>query len=151
MPEPAPQLKMLEYLVGDWTLEGMVKPGPMRPGGQFTMTEHNYWMDGGYFLVMQTEFKGGGMPGGTGTAYLGFDPEKKTYTYHEFNSIGEFQHSTGRVEGDTWTWIGQQQQGRTRTKTRVRIKTLSPTSFAMTVAVARDEPGWLTVLEGEAT
>jgi hypothetical protein len=151
MPEPALELKKLEYLLGDWTLEGKVKPGPMGPGGQFTMTEHNYWMDGGFFLVIESEFKGGGMPGGTGTAYLGFDPEKKLYTYHEFNSIGEFQHSTGSVEGDTWTWMGEQHLGRTKTKTRVEVKTLSPTSYAMTVAVARDGREWLTVMEGKAT
>jgi len=78
MPEPALELKKLEYLVGDWILEGKVKPGPLGPGGQFTMAEHNYWMDGGFFLVIESEFKGGGMPAGTGTAYLGFTLRRRS-------------------------------------------------------------------------
>jgi len=151
MAEPAPELEKLQYLVGDWTLEGEVKPDPRGPGGKLTMTEHNRWMDGGFFLVIQSEFKGGGMPGGTGTAYMGFDQEKKTYTYHEFNSLGEFQHSRGTREGDTWTWIGEQQLGPNRTRTRVMVKVLSPTSYAMTVAVAPDGCDWLTVMEGVAS
>src|ERR1022692_4897943 len=99
-PKPGPELKKLDYFVGHWTSEGDVKPGPMGPGGKFTMEETTEWMDGGYFVVIHSKYSGGGMPSGTGTAYMGYDPQEKVYTYDEFNSMGEATHSKGTVDGD---------------------------------------------------
>ena len=106
IPSPPPELKKVEYFVGTWKSEGEMKPGPMGPGGKMIMTEHNQWMDGGFFLTMQSEFTTGAMGSGSGMAFMGYDPGKKVYTYAEFNSMGESQHSTGTVAGDTWIWTG---------------------------------------------
>ncbi len=102
-PKPAPELKKLKYFAGNWTSEGDMKPSPMGPGGKMTMIEHNQWMDGGFFLTMHSQFKMADMGSGSGMAFMGYDTERKVYTYDEFNSMGEAEHSSGSLAGDTWT------------------------------------------------
>ncbi len=106
MPTPAPELKKLDFLVGTWNDEGEMKASPMGPGGKMTMTEKNEWMPGGFFLVLHSTFNSA-MGSGSGMAVMGYDQEAKQYTYDEFNSMGERTHSTGSLDGDTWTWTGR--------------------------------------------
>jgi len=150
MPKPAPELKKVEYFAGNWRSEGDMKPSPMGPGGKLTMTEHNQWMDGGFFLMMHSEFKSPALGSGSGMAYMGYDTGKKLYTYDEFNSMGESQHSIGTVDGDTWTWIGEQHMDGNTRKTRFIIKTLSPTSYAFKFEMSPDGNNWSTMMDGKA-
>lgn len=151
MPKRAPELKKVEYFAGTWISEGNMKPGPMGPGGKMTMTERNKWMDGGFFLTMHSEFTTAAMGSGSGMAYMGYETGKKVYTYDEFNSMGESQHSTGTVNGDTWTWIGEQHMGGNTRRTRFIIKTLSPTSYTFRFEMSPDGNNWSTTMEGKAT
>src|SRR5690348_16638961 len=48
---PAPELKKLDFMTGDWTSEGDMKPGPGMPGGKFSISSHTEWMEGNFFLV----------------------------------------------------------------------------------------------------
>jgi hypothetical protein len=150
MSEPGPELKKLEYFVGAWIWEGDIKPTPMSPGGKLTMIERNQWMDGGFFLIMHSEFKSP-MGSGSGTAYMGYDTGREVYTYDEFNSTGEAQHSTGTVDGDTWTWNGEQHLGGKTTKTRFTMKILLPKSYAFKFEMSPDGRNWSTVMDGKAT
>ena len=43
---PAPELKKLDFMAGDWTAEGTMNPGPGMPGGKWTMNTHAEWMQG---------------------------------------------------------------------------------------------------------
>jgi hypothetical protein len=151
MPKPAPELKKVDYFAGNWTSEGDIKPGPMGPGGKMIMTERNQWMDGGFFLTMQSEFNVAALGSGTGTAYMGYDADKKVYTYDEFNSMGEAQHSTGRVDGDTWNWNGEKYLAGSTMKTRFIMKTLSATSYTFKLEMSPDGNNWSTVMDGKAT
>lgn len=151
MPKPASELKKVDYFAGKWTSEGDMKPGPMGPGGKMTMTEHNQWMDGGFILTMHSEFKIEAMGSGSGVAYMGYDPDKKVYTYDEFNSMGEAVHSTGTVDGNTWQWNGERHVGGSTMKTRFVIKTLSPTSYTFKFEMSPDGNNWSTVMDGKAT
>src|SRR5579863_13428 len=92
MPRPGPELKKLDALAGNWTLDGDMKPGPMGPGGKMTETQKCEWMDGAFFLVCHAEFKSS-MGDGTGISVLGYSNDEKAYTYREFNSYGEFEDS----------------------------------------------------------
>ena len=87
-PKPGPELKKLDYFAGNWTLDGDMKPGPFGPGGKVSVTEHNEWMPGGFFLVTHSD---GNTPMGkaTGLAVFGYKPDEKAYTYQEYNSMGE--------------------------------------------------------------
>ncbi len=150
MPKPGPELKKLDYFAGTWTTEGDMKPGPMGPGGKFSGTDHIQWMEGGFFLVTHSEFKGV-MGSGTETSYMGYDTNDKVYTYDSFNSMGESDHSKGNVDGDTWTWANQEKMGGQTMHGRFTVKVLSPTSYNFKFEMSPDGTTWNTVMEGKGT
>ena len=150
-PTPAPELKKLAFMAGDWNAEGTMNPGPGMPGGKWTMTTHADWMEGNFFLVENSNMDLGAMGKGKEVAYLGYDPEKKVYTYHAFNSMGEAEDSTGNVDGDTWTWTSDEHMGGMTMKGRFTMKVLSSTSYTMKFELSQDGTNWMTGMEGKAT
>lgn len=150
-PTPAPELKKAGYFIGSWNLEGEMKPGPMGPGGKMTMTEEDKWMDGGFFVVGHSKFSSASMGGGTAISFIGYNPDQKVYTYDEFNSMGEVEHSTGIFEGDTWTWTGDQKMGDKTIKGRFTMKILTPNSYSFKFEMSPDGNTWNTVMDGTAT
>jgi hypothetical protein len=150
MPKPGPELKKLDYFAGSWTTVGDMKPGPMGPGGEWTQSEHDEWMEGGYFLVLHSQFKGA-MGRGTSVAYMGYDTNDKMYTYDEFNTMSEAEHSKGSVDGDTWTWTSEEKMGAQTVKGRYTMKIVSPTSYTMKFEMSPDGSKWETVMDGKAT
>jgi Protein of unknown function (DUF1579) len=150
-PAPAPELKKLDFLTGDWTAEGTVNSGPGMPGGKFTMSTHAEWMDGNFFLVEHSDFDVPGMGKGKELAILGYDADRKVYTYHAFNSMGEAEDSTGTLDGDTWTWTSDEHFGPSPMKGRYSMKVLSPTSYTMKFELSQDGNKWNTAMEGKAT
>ncbi len=151
MPKPAPELKKLDYFAGNWKVEGDMKPGPMGPGGKVSGTDSWGWMEGNFFLVNHSKFTGAGMGSGSGTAFMGYDTDKKMYTYDEFNSMGETVHSTGTVEGNTWTWLNEAKMGTQMMKGRFTVMIVSPTSYTFKFEVSQDGTAWNTVMEGKET
>jgi hypothetical protein len=149
-PKPGPELKKLDYFAGTWTSEGEVKPSSFGPGGKITGTDHLEWMEGGFFLVGHSN---GSTPMGPekALAVWGYDPEEKTYTYHEFNNSGEAVFAKGTLEGDSWTWINENKMDGKVFKGRYSIKQLSSTSYTFKFEMQPEGGEWSTVLEGKAT
>jgi hypothetical protein len=60
-PKPNPALKDLEFLVGEWELQGAHPhlPNPVRGRASFE------WLEGGAFLAWKTEMGQTGIPSGT--------------------------------------------------------------------------------------
>jgi hypothetical protein len=150
LPKPGPEHKKLDYFIGHWTCDGDTKPGPMGPGGKMTLSEDNKWMEGGYFVVMHSEFKSGSMGSGTGIAFLGYDADEKKYTYNEFNSMGEATYSKGTVDGDAWTWIGDMKMNPPG-RGRFSEKILSPTSYTIKFEMSSDASNWVLFMDGKCT
>jgi hypothetical protein len=151
MPKPGPEQKKIDYFSGSWTLEGDVKPGAMGPqGGKMIETEKCEWMEGGFFLVCKSDFKGT-MGSGSGMSVMGYSADGKAYTYREFNSFGEFTDSKGSVEGDTWTWTSDEKMGDMTMKGRFSMKITSPTTYSFTFEMSQDGTKWMTVMDGKAT
>jgi len=150
MPKPAPEVSKLDYLAGDWISEGDMKPGPMGPGGKITSTDQVKWMEGKFFIVMNSKFKGA-MGDGTALAVMGFDPDKKVYTYNEYNSMGQVNHSEGTITGDTWNWTSDENMGGQTFKGRYTMKVLSPTAYSFKYEVSQDGANWTTVMDGKST
>jgi hypothetical protein len=148
---PAPELKQLDFMSGDWTTEGTINPGPGMPGGKFSSTSHAEWMQGNFFLVEHSDMDMAGMGKMKELAILGYDPDRKVYTYTAFNSMGEAENSTGTVNGDTWTWTSDEHMGGTAMKGRFTMKVLSPTSYNMKFELSQDGSNWMTAMEGKAT
>jgi len=149
--KPGPEHKKLDYFAGTWVSDGESKPGPMGPGGKMTLTSEGKWMDGGFFVVIHSEYKAGAMGNGTSTAYLGYDQQEKVYTYDEFNSAGETVHAKGTADGDTWTWTNEMKMGPQTMKGRYTEKILSPTSYNFKFEMSADGTKWDTVMDGKAT
>ena len=152
IPKPGPEVKKLDFFVGHWTSEGNVKPGPMGPGGTFKSDDHTEWMEGGYFVVIHSNYTGGGMPSGVSTAYMGFDPNDKVYTYDEFNSAGEATHSKGTNDGDNWVWTNDMKMGAMTMKGRFSMKVLSPAAYSYKFEVSTDGgANWTLFMDGKET
>ena len=148
---PAPELKKLDFLTGDWTAEGTVNPGPGMPGGKFTESTHSQWMEGNFFLIEHSDADMAGMGKFKEYAVMGYDKEKKVYTYTAFNSMGEAENATGTVDGDTWTWTSDEHMGGMTMKGRFTMKVTSPTSYTMKYELSQDGTNWMTAMEGKAT
>jgi Protein of unknown function (DUF1579) len=151
MPKPGPEMEKLKYFVGTWKSTGEMKPGMMGPGGKYSATDHNEMELGGFFLVIHSTGNAAGMGNFTSISYLGYNTEEKTYTYHEFNSMGEAGVSKGTVEGDTWTWSSEDKmQGKT-VKGRFTINITSPTTYDFKYEASIDGGDFASVVEGKAT
>jgi hypothetical protein len=149
-PKPAPEVSKLDYLAGDWITDGDLKPSPMGPGGKMSSNDHVQWMDGKFFVVMHSKFKGA-MGDGTAMAVMGYDPEKKVYTYNEYNSMGQVNHSEGTITGDTWNWTSNENMGGQTFKGRYTMNVLSPTAYTFKYELSKDGTEWTTVMDGKAT
>jgi Protein of unknown function (DUF1579) len=149
-PKPGPELKKLDVFVGTWTLDGNMKPGPMGPGGAISENEKCEWMDGGFYLVCNSEYKST-IGNGVGLAVMGYSPDDKGYTYREFNSFGEFEDSKGSVAGDTWTWVADEKMGGMTMKGRFTMKIISSTSYTFMFEMSQDGTKWSTAMDGKAT
>ncbi len=151
MPKPAPELKNLDYFAGNWSFDGDMKPGPMGPGGKMTLREKNEWMEGGFFLVVHSSYSSASMGSGSGISVMGYNADDKNYFYDEYNSTGEALHSTGKFEGDTWTWMSDEKMGAQIIHGRFIMKIVSPTAYTFKFDMSTDGTTWNTVMDGKAT
>jgi len=148
-PKPSPELKRLSFYAGSKKCESTAQASSFGPGGTYTSTEHGAWGLGGFFIVGHEEFSGPG-GNGKGVVYLGYDPLKKVYTFHGFNSMGEADHSVGTVSGKTWTWTGEHNTG--DKQGRMIITEDSSTNYSFKFESSTDGgKTWTTVEEGKCT
>ncbi|MGA9039054.1 MAG: DUF1579 family protein [Terriglobales bacterium] len=153
-PTPAPELKKLDYLVGTWSNEATIPPGPWGAGGKFSDTDKVEWMKGEFFLVNHSDFSLPAELGGTGTSLsiLGYDADKKTYTEQRFDSTGRHVVATGTLNGDTITWMSENNYGGMTIQSRFTIKMISPTSYTSKYEISSDGgANWMPFWEGKAT
>jgi hypothetical protein len=149
-PKAGPELKKLDTMAGSWTIDAEMKPGPMGPGGKITEIEKCVWQEGGFYLICNSDYTGA-MGSGVGLAVYGYSTADKVYSYHEFNSWGEYGDSKGTIDGDAWTWTSDMKAGGMTMKARYSMKILSPTSYTMAYEVSQDGTKWMLVMDGKAT
>jgi hypothetical protein len=148
--KPGPEQQKLQYFVGTWQTEGNMKPSSFGPGGKFAAADHFEWMEGGFFVVNHS--KGSGAMGNvTSMAVMGYDPLEKVYTYDEFSSNGEVDHSRGTIEGDTWTWTSTTKMGGQTMRGRFTMKIVSPTVYNFKFELAAGTADFATIMEGKST
>jgi len=150
MPKPGPEHKRLAYFVGKWRGEGEMKPSPFGPGGKFTESQDVELMPGGFFLLIHSD-ENTPMGNGKTLMILGYDSEKKAYTFNAFDSMGQNETATGTVEGDTWTWRSDSMMGGKPVKSRFTVKELSPTAYTTKFEMAGAGGAWNTIMEGKTT
>jgi Protein of unknown function (DUF1579) len=152
-PKPGPEVKKLDYFVGNWSLEGTVGQGPWGAGGKFTSIATSEWMPGDFFIEGHGDFKMPPEIGGEGkaTSIMGYDTNENVYTRDEFNSQGRRDLSKGTVSGDTWTWTSSQNYGGQEIKQKMTIKVLTPASYSMKFELSTDGTNWMMFMDGKAT
>ena len=149
-PKPAPELDRLNYFAGNWNTVTDMKASPYGPAGKYTSKDNSEWMPGKFFLVTHSMMNGPMGPG-TQVAVMGYKTDDKVYTYDAYDSMGQANHSTGTVAGDTWTWTDEQKMGGKSFKGRFIIKELSPTSYSFKYDMQPEGGDWSTLLEGKST
>jgi hypothetical protein len=147
MPKPGPEHKKLGYFVGDWKMEGDMKPGPMGPGGKMTSTDNCSWFDGEYAVVCKSTGKS---PMGPvkGLGVMSYAPEDKQYTYFSVDNMGMGGHATGQVENDVWTYTDETKMGGRTFKGRYTMSDVKPDSYSFRYEMSEDGTTWKTVMDG---
>ena len=149
-PKPAPEVKNLDYFVGNWTSEAEMKPGPWGPGGKMMSSSHCSWMQGGFFVVCN-EDSSGAMGKMHGLGVLGYDSASKSYTWNGFNSMGENEHAMGSKDGKTWTYSNESMMNGKAMKGRYTMVETSPTSYDFKAEMSEDGKTWSPMMEGKVT
>lgn len=139
-PTPASEMKKLDYFTGDWNREATIAPGPWGAGGKRTASGTGKWMKGGFFVVSNSNYVMPTELGGAGSdlTILGYDGNKNVYTEERFGGGGFRETMEGRVNGDTWTWIGNAKYNGMSFETRFTITMISSTSYAEKYEVSGD-------------
>lgn len=144
-PQPSAEHKKLGVFVGTWRDDVELKPGPLGPGGKFSMMETCEWFDGGFSVVCHSEVTG--VMNQKALTVLTYDPEEKLYAIHEFNSLGVSRSAKGTVDADTWSWKGESKMGGKLIKSHEVIDMASPDSATMTAEMSVDGGPWTSVME----
>jgi hypothetical protein len=148
--KPGPEQKRLGYFIGTWHMEGDSKQSTFGPAGKFTSDETDEWWPGGFFIVGHSTGKG---PMGEEKvlAVLGYDPQKKVYTYDAFSNMGMHETATGAFENGTWTWSNEMNMNGKNVKGHFIMKQESPTSYTFKFENSVNGGPWETVMEGKST
>lgn len=149
-PTPTSQHQRMSYFAGNWQAEGMMKLSPKGNPAPFSLTETGEWVTNGFFLETRTSMKS---PLGAinSVRVMGYNPEDGLYTYNVYNSLGEHQMATGKLQGNIWTWTSEQKLNGVVTQARYTINTVTPDSYTFKQEVAMPGGGWATVMEGKAS
>jgi Protein of unknown function (DUF1579) len=147
-PKPGPEIKRLAYFTGTWKEEGEAKPGAMGPGGKVSAIAKWEWMPGGFFVVGHSDMSPGN---GKALMIMGWDANKKMYTYQSFASNGETTSALGTVSGETWTWTADTTTVSATFKIRVTIKEMSKTQQTFKMEYSTDGTTWATGVETTVT
>jgi len=150
---PAPEVEKLGYFVGKWTTKGTILPGPWGAGGEFGWTETTEWMRGHFFVVGHWDFHMPAELGGDGEELfvMGFDPNRRVYTFDAFSSQGLHQVSQGTLTGGTWLWTSESIQNGKPVRQKMTMQVLSPTRYSLKFEISSDGAMWMTFMEGKAT
>jgi hypothetical protein len=151
--KPAPEVAKLGYFVGKWTAKGTILPGPWGAGGEFGWTENTEWMNGNFFVVGHWDFQMPAELGGDGEELfiMGYDANRRLYSFDAFSSQGLHQVSRGAHNGDAWLWTSESVQNGKPVQQKMTMKVLSPSGYELKFEISSDGVEWMTFMEGKAT
>ena len=146
-PQPGPEHKKLESLVGKWTAESEIKANEYVPAGKGVSTQTCTWGPGGFYIECHTE--GQTIP--STLAIIAYDSHAKAYTIFYVSSIGLVGTGIGSVNGNTWTWMVEDSFAGKAVKGRTTITMSSPAETTSKYEMADGKGGYTTIVEGKAT
>ena len=149
-PKPAPELKVLEPWIGNWTIEAQGKDSPSEPEYKLAWTLQCRWILGGFFLESRHTQKS---PRGE-TSFLeiyGYDPIKKEYVSRGFASNGSTLTATGTIKDEVTviTALFVSAEGKPSMKVRNTF-TFSPNRMSFSLKGEEEKDGtWWTSSTGK--
>ena len=149
-PRPGPEVERLSYFVGAWTSAGHMKPSPLGDGGDTRGRDSCGWMPGKFFVgcMMQSESPMGRVQT---EGIMGWDPDKKVYSWTSFDSMGRREPRPGTYENGVWTWSGESKLGDKMVKTRYIVSDTTPESYAFRWETSPDGKDWKSMMDGKVT
>jgi hypothetical protein len=149
-PKPGPEVEKLGYFVGAWTSTGYIKASPASEGGDTAGRDACRWMPGKFFVgcMMMSESPMGRIQT---EGIMGYDTEKKTYTWSSFDSTGRHETATGKFEGGVWTWSGETKMGQKLVKSRYVVTDTTPEGYTFRWETSSDGKNWNGMMQGKAT
>ena len=149
-PKPTAEHKKLDWFAGTWSGKGEAKPSPMMPGGPMTWTEKCEWFEGGFSLVCRSEGKG---PAGPmkGLSVIGYNPEKKVYTFYGVDNSGWSGLSEGTTDGKKWTYTSTETMGGQTMQGRFTLTPVSDKKMTFVWEMSQDGKTWTSLMTGEST
>jgi hypothetical protein len=147
---PTQQQQVMEYFVGNWSLQGTTKISPKSPPAEFTGKEQSAWTQGGYFVETHTDVQG---PLGDvrSTRVMEYNPASHVYLYNVYNSLGEHIVALGHLTGNVWTWKAEQKLNGIIVQARYTFTFVSKDSYTFKQEVQSPGGSWVTVMQGTAT
>ena len=148
---PTQQQQVMQYFVGNWSLQGTMKISPTSPSAEFSGKEQSEWTQGGYFVETHTDIHG---PLGDvrSTRVMEYNPKSQLYLYNLYNSLGEHIIALGHVKGNTWTWKAERKLNGVVVPAHYTFTFVSKDSYSFK---EEDQPSpggaWVTVMQGTAT
>ena len=149
-PMAGPEHKRLAYFAGTWNFAGTSKDTPMGPGGPITFTQTCEMMEGGFVLTCRSEGKSPMGPVKS-VSIMGYDAEKKAYTYTAAENNSPVITALGQAQGATWDWRSEMAMGPQKIITRVTMKEGGPKAYDFLMEISMDGKKFLPVVEGKAT
>ena len=147
MPKPSPEQNALSILVGEWTGDEQIHPGPFDPvGGPALGRVHNRLALDGFAVIQDYEQERKGAVNFRGHGVFRWDAQEKSYVLHWFDSLG-FPPSTfrGSLETAVLTLTSKQEQG----FTRAVFDLSQPGRYAYRQEVSPDGDQWFPFMTAE--
>lgn len=104
MPPPAPQLRELQRLTGDWTTEGTIEFIAAKEPIQTRGSNSAAWECDGRFLIDRSTYDMGPLGAMTGMSIWTWDAGDQCYRMWWFDGFGESARGTARYDADNRTW-----------------------------------------------
>ncbi len=147
MPQPTPQHRRLEALVGRWSGEETLHPAPWAPELRTATGKFSIRMGvDGMFLITDYEQARDGAVVFRGHGVYGWDATKERYTMYWFDSMGMSPNQTlGVWTEDELIFSAQGDHGHARYVYTLR----DPDRFAFRIESSPDGESWSPVMEGE--
>lgn len=116
MPKPGPDHQKLHALVGSWTGEETMYPGPMGPGGKSVGFSESRISPDGFWLITEYHQKVGAQTTFHGHGVIGWDTFGKRYLWYWVDSMGmpPPNATAGKFVGNDLVFESQTPHGLTR-------------------------------------